>query len=64
VPKNVILLLVANPSGTSRLALDEECTAIKHELRMTAHRNDSVATALTPSPRQHTGPWRHETSAC
>jgi len=40
VPRNVILFLAANPSGTSRLALEEECAAIKHELRMTAHRDD------------------------
>jgi WD40 repeat protein len=38
--RRVILFLAANPGGTSRLALDEECAAIEHELRMTAHRDD------------------------
>jgi hypothetical protein len=38
--KHVILFLAANPSSTSRLALDEECAAIERELRMTAHRDD------------------------
>ncbi|HEX2687179.1 MAG TPA: CHAT domain-containing protein [Kofleriaceae bacterium] len=38
--RQVILFLSANPSDTSRLALDEECAAIKRELRMTAHRDD------------------------
>jgi hypothetical protein len=38
--KHVILFLAANPSRSSRLALDEECAAIERELRMTAHRDD------------------------
>ena len=38
--KHTILFLAANPLGTSRLALDEECAAIERELRMTAHRDD------------------------
>src|SRR5579872_7101506 len=29
--RHVILFLAANPSGSSRLALEEECTAIEHE---------------------------------
>lgn len=37
---NVILFLAADPSTTSRLALDEECAAIERELRMTTHRDD------------------------
>src|SRR5215510_10549285 len=37
---NVILFLAANPSGTSRLAFDEECAAIERELRMTDGRDD------------------------
>jgi hypothetical protein len=36
----VILFLAANPSGTTRLALDEECAAIERELRMTRGRDD------------------------
>lgn len=35
-----ILFLAANPSRTSRLALDEECDAIERELRWTSHRDD------------------------
>ena len=32
--QDLILFLAANPSGTSRLALDEECAAIDRELRL------------------------------
>ena len=39
-PRHVILFLAANPSGTSPLALDEECAAIERELRMTPGRDD------------------------
>ncbi len=39
-PRQLILFLAANPSGTSRLALDEECAAIERELRMTSYRDD------------------------
>ena len=35
-----ILFLAANPSETTRLALDEECAAIERELRMTTGRDD------------------------
>ncbi len=35
-----ILFLAANPSDTTRLALDEECAAIERELRMTTGRDD------------------------
>ena len=38
--KHVILFLAATPSGAPRFALDEECTAIERELRMTTDRND------------------------
>jgi hypothetical protein len=38
--KHVILFLAANPSGTTRLALEEECAAIERELRMTTGRDD------------------------
>jgi hypothetical protein len=38
--RHLILFLAANPSGTTRLALDEECSAIEHELRMTTGRDD------------------------
>jgi WD40 repeat protein len=38
--KHVILFLAANPTGTTRLALDEECAAIEQELRLTAGRDD------------------------
>jgi hypothetical protein len=38
--RNLILFLAANPSTTTRLALDEECAAIERELRMTPHRDD------------------------
>jgi CHAT domain-containing protein len=34
-----ILCLAANPSRSSRLALDQECAAIERELRMTSHRD-------------------------
>jgi hypothetical protein len=37
---HVILSLASNPSGTTRLALDEECAAIERELRMTPGRDD------------------------
>lgn len=38
--RHVILFLAANPSETTRLALDEECAAIERELRMTTCRDD------------------------
>jgi hypothetical protein len=38
--RHVILFFAANPSGTTRLALDEECAAIERELRMTPGRDD------------------------
>jgi CHAT domain len=38
--KHTILFLAANPLGTDRLALDEECAAIERELRMSAGRDD------------------------
>lgn len=38
--RHVILFLAANPSGSTRLALDAECAAIEHELRMTLGRDD------------------------
>jgi hypothetical protein len=38
--RHVILFLAANPSETTRLALDEECAAIERELRMTTGRDD------------------------
>jgi len=38
--KRTILFLAANPRGTDRLALDEECAAIEQELRLTAGRDD------------------------
>jgi hypothetical protein len=38
--KRTILFLAANPLGTDRLALDEECAAIERELRMTSGRDD------------------------
>src|SRR5262249_37760694 len=38
--KHTILFLAANPAGTDRLALDEECAAIERELRMTPARDD------------------------
>jgi len=38
--RHVILFLAANPNGTNRLALDEECAAIEEELRGTTGRND------------------------
>ena len=38
--RHVILFLAANPSGTTRLALNEECAAIERELRMTTGRDD------------------------
>jgi hypothetical protein len=37
---HVILFLAANPGGTTRLALDEECSAIERELQMTPGRDD------------------------
>ncbi len=40
IGRNLILFLAANPSATSRLALDEECAAIERELHMTLHRDD------------------------
>jgi len=38
--RHTILFLAANPSGTDRLALDEECAAIERELRMSPARDD------------------------
>jgi hypothetical protein len=38
--KHRILFLAANPSKSSGLALDKECAAIEHELRLTSHRDD------------------------
>ena len=38
--KHVILFAAANPSSTSRLALDDECTAIERKLRMPPGRDD------------------------
>jgi len=38
--KHMILFLAANPLGTDRLTLDEECAAIERELRMTSGRDD------------------------
>ena len=35
-----ILFLAANPGGTSKLALDEECAAIQRELRLTRYGDD------------------------
>jgi hypothetical protein len=40
IRRHVILFLAADPSTTSRLALDEECAAIELELRMTMGRDD------------------------
>jgi len=37
---HVILFLAANPGGTTRLALDEECSAIERELQMAPGRDD------------------------
>ena len=37
--QELIAFLAANPSGTSRLLLDEECAAIERELSMTAARD-------------------------
>jgi CHAT domain len=37
--RHVILFLAANPSGTTRLALDEECAAIERELLMAPGRD-------------------------
>lgn len=38
--RQVILFLAANPSGTSQLALDEECAAIEKALQMSTGRDD------------------------
>lgn len=38
--RHLILFLAANPRDTTRLALEEECAAIEHELRMTLGRDD------------------------
>jgi WD40 repeat protein len=38
--RHVILFLAANPSGTTRLDLDDECAAIERELSMTPARHD------------------------
>ena len=40
MPRSVILFLAANPTGTSRRALDQECAAIERELKMTPGRDD------------------------
>lgn len=40
MPKHLILFLAADPAGTDRLALDEECAAIERELSMTVGRED------------------------
>ena len=37
---HLILFLAANPSGTTRLALDEECAAIEREIRLAPGRDD------------------------
>jgi hypothetical protein len=37
--KHTILYVAANPRGTDRLALDRECEALQHELRLTADRD-------------------------
>ena len=37
--RHVIVFFAADPSATSRLAVDEECAAVERELRMTAHRD-------------------------
>src|SRR5262249_2496615 len=39
VSPDLILFLAANPTGTSRLCLAEECAAIERELRMVANRD-------------------------
>ena len=36
---DLILFLAANPAGTSRLCLAEECAAIERELRAVANRD-------------------------
>jgi CHAT domain len=38
--KPVVLFLAANPQGTNRIALDEECAAIQRELKMAPRRFD------------------------
>lgn len=38
--RHLILFLAADPAGTTRLALGEECAAIEDELRMTPGRDD------------------------
>jgi len=38
--RHVILFLAANPTGTGRLALEQECAAIERELHMTTGRDD------------------------
>jgi CHAT domain len=38
--KHTILFLAANPAGTDRRTLDEECAAIERELRMSSGRDD------------------------
>ena len=38
--RHVVLFLASNPSGTTRLALDEECGAIEREIAMTPARDD------------------------
>ena len=37
--KHTILYVAANPRGTDKLALDRECEALEHELRLTADRD-------------------------
>ncbi len=38
-PRHLILFLAANPASTPVLAIDEECRAIEHELRLTEARD-------------------------
>jgi hypothetical protein len=38
--RHIILFLAANPNGTTRLALDDECAAIERELRITTTGRD------------------------
>jgi hypothetical protein len=38
-----ILFLAANPSNTTALALDQECAAVEHELRIAPHRDFELA---------------------
>src|SRR5689334_17891055 len=38
--KHTILFVAANPADTVQLALDQECAAIEHELRIASGRDD------------------------